>query len=215
MDIKKYAGRRRHYGRQIVDGRAHRAGGSADSVFRPDFGRPGSRGRCRRLRGEAVPRSGVDAGDRALAGAVRGVSNARARAGQSEGGAGIARKIVERAKGVLMEVHGLRESEAFHRIRKTSVDRKSMREVVEAILLTHEMDLERIAERQARSLSASDRHIQVADSNSSGFRRWRGDGEAAGGAGVDSARVMVTVTAVGSELTHVTFGGSATTGFKV
>ncbi len=52
------------------------------------------------------------------------------------------RKIVERAKGVLMEVHGLRESEAFHRIRKTSMDaRKSMKEVAEAILLTHEMDL--------------------------------------------------------------------------
>ena len=51
------------------------------------------------------------------------------------------RKIVERAKGVLMEVHGLRESEAFHRIRKTSMDaRKSMREVAEAVLLTHEMD---------------------------------------------------------------------------
>lgn len=52
------------------------------------------------------------------------------------------RKIVERAKGVLMETHGLRESEAFHRIRKTSMDaRKSMREVAEAILLTHDMDL--------------------------------------------------------------------------
>jgi response regulator NasT len=51
------------------------------------------------------------------------------------------RKVIERAKGVLMEVHGLRESEAFHRIRKTSMDaRKSMKEVAEAILLTHEMD---------------------------------------------------------------------------
>jgi response regulator NasT len=51
------------------------------------------------------------------------------------------RKVVERAKGVLMEVHGLKESEAFHRIRRTSMDaRKSMREVAEAILLTHEMD---------------------------------------------------------------------------
>jgi response regulator NasT len=51
------------------------------------------------------------------------------------------RKVVERAKGVLMEIHGLRESEAFHRIRKTSMDaRKSMREVADAILLTHEMD---------------------------------------------------------------------------
>ena len=53
-----------------------------------------------------------------------------------------ARKQIERAKGVLMEVYGLKESEAFHRIRKTSMDaRKSMREVAEAILLTHEMDI--------------------------------------------------------------------------
>jgi AmiR/NasT family two-component response regulator len=52
------------------------------------------------------------------------------------------RKIIERAKGVLMDSQGLRESEAFHRIRKTSMDaRKTMREVAEAILLTHEMDL--------------------------------------------------------------------------
>lgn len=51
------------------------------------------------------------------------------------------RKVVERAKGILMEVHGLRETEAFHRIRRTSMDsRKSMREVAEAILLTHEME---------------------------------------------------------------------------
>ena len=40
-----------------------------------------------------------------------------------------------------MEIHGLRESEAFHRIRKTSMDaRKSMKEVAEAILLAHEME---------------------------------------------------------------------------
>ncbi|MGB3329226.1 MAG: response regulator [Thermomicrobiales bacterium] len=51
------------------------------------------------------------------------------------------RKLIERAKGVLMEVHGLREAEAFHRIRKTSMDaRKSMKEVAEAILLAHEME---------------------------------------------------------------------------
>ena len=50
------------------------------------------------------------------------------------------RKLVERAKGVLMEVHGLREADAFNRMRKTSMDnRKSMREVAEAILLTHEV----------------------------------------------------------------------------
>jgi len=51
------------------------------------------------------------------------------------------RKVVERAKGVLMETHGIRESEAFHRIRKTSMDtRKTMKEVAEAVLLAHEME---------------------------------------------------------------------------
>jgi response regulator NasT len=51
------------------------------------------------------------------------------------------RKLIERAKGVLMEVHELREAEAFHRIRRTSMDaRKSMKEVAEAILLAHEME---------------------------------------------------------------------------
>ena len=48
------------------------------------------------------------------------------------------RKIVERAKGVLMDTAGLKESEAFHRIQRLSMNsRKSMREVSEAILLTH------------------------------------------------------------------------------
>ena len=51
------------------------------------------------------------------------------------------RKLVDRAKGVLMDRHGLKEEEAFRRIQKLSMDtRKSMREVAEAILLTHEMD---------------------------------------------------------------------------
>ena len=51
------------------------------------------------------------------------------------------RKIVEQAKGILMESHGLKESEAFHRIRKASMDtRKSMREIAEAILLTHQLE---------------------------------------------------------------------------
>jgi response regulator NasT len=50
----------------------------------------------------------------------------------------ITRKIVERAKGVLMDTAGLKESEAFHRIQRLSMNsRKSMREVSEAILLTH------------------------------------------------------------------------------
>ncbi len=50
------------------------------------------------------------------------------------------RKLIERAKGVLMKRHGLTEDEAFKRIRKASMDsRKSMREIAEAILLTDKM----------------------------------------------------------------------------
>jgi len=46
------------------------------------------------------------------------------------------RKLVERAKGLLMEQEGLSESQAFRRIRKASMDsRKPMAEVAEAILL--------------------------------------------------------------------------------
>ena len=48
------------------------------------------------------------------------------------------RKVVERAKGVLMDALGLKETDAFRRIQKLSMNsRKSMREVAEAILLTH------------------------------------------------------------------------------
>lgn len=51
------------------------------------------------------------------------------------------RRIVERAKGVLMDRHGLREEEAYRRIQKLSMDtRKSMREVAEAILLTRQLE---------------------------------------------------------------------------
>ncbi len=51
------------------------------------------------------------------------------------------RKVVEQAKGILMESQGLKESEAFHRIRKASMDtRKSMREIAEAILLTNQLE---------------------------------------------------------------------------
>jgi AmiR/NasT family two-component response regulator len=50
------------------------------------------------------------------------------------------RKLVERAKGILMKHHSLSEEEAFKRIRKTSMDsRKTMREIAEAILLTEKM----------------------------------------------------------------------------
>ena len=48
------------------------------------------------------------------------------------------RKLVERAKGVLMKRQGLSEDEAFKRMRKASMDsRKTMREIAEAILLAN------------------------------------------------------------------------------
>jgi response regulator NasT len=51
------------------------------------------------------------------------------------------RKLVERAKGALMDRHGLKEDEAFRRIQKLSMNsRKSMREVAEAILLARQAD---------------------------------------------------------------------------
>jgi AmiR/NasT family two-component response regulator len=49
------------------------------------------------------------------------------------------RKLVERAKGILMDSQSLKEAEAFRRIQRLSMNsRKSMREVAEAILLAHE-----------------------------------------------------------------------------
>jgi two-component system, response regulator PdtaR len=49
------------------------------------------------------------------------------------------RKVIERAKGVLMDTHNLREAEAFSRMRRLSMNsRRSMREVAEAILLAYE-----------------------------------------------------------------------------
>jgi AmiR/NasT family two-component response regulator len=50
------------------------------------------------------------------------------------------RKLVERAKGVLMESGGLKEADAFRKIQRLSMNtRKSMREVAEAILLAHQV----------------------------------------------------------------------------
>jgi response regulator NasT len=50
------------------------------------------------------------------------------------------RKVVEKAKGVLMTKRGLSEQEAFRSIQKLSMNnRKSMREVAEAILLSDEL----------------------------------------------------------------------------
>lgn len=48
------------------------------------------------------------------------------------------RKVVERAKGILMSQFGLTEAEAFRRIQKQSMNRRlSMRAVAEAIILAH------------------------------------------------------------------------------
>jgi AmiR/NasT family two-component response regulator len=53
------------------------------------------------------------------------------------------RRVVERAKGVLMDSLGLREAEAFRRIQKLSMNnRKSMREIAEAILLGHQAQVD-------------------------------------------------------------------------
>ena len=50
------------------------------------------------------------------------------------------RKIVERAKGILMKNLKISEEEAFAKIRRKSMDsRKSMKEIAEAILLTKEI----------------------------------------------------------------------------
>jgi response regulator NasT len=54
------------------------------------------------------------------------------------------RKLVERAKGVLMDSQGLKEGEAFRKIQKLSMNtRKSMREIADAILLAHEVEQEK------------------------------------------------------------------------
>ncbi len=50
------------------------------------------------------------------------------------------RKLVERAKGILMKHLGLSEPDAFRRIQKTAMDtRRPMSEVAQALLLTEEM----------------------------------------------------------------------------
>jgi response regulator NasT len=50
------------------------------------------------------------------------------------------RKLVDRAKGILMDRHGLREHEAYRRIQQQSMNmRRSMREVAEAIIIASEV----------------------------------------------------------------------------
>lgn len=48
------------------------------------------------------------------------------------------RKLIERAKGILMDQYGLKEQEAFRRIQLQSMNtRKSMKEIAEAIIIAH------------------------------------------------------------------------------
>jgi len=50
------------------------------------------------------------------------------------------RKLVERAKGILMHSQGLSEAEAFRRIQKMSMDnRKPMKDVAQAIIIASEL----------------------------------------------------------------------------
>ena len=52
------------------------------------------------------------------------------------------RKLVDRAKGYLMDHQGLSESEAFHKIQQLAMNsRKTMREVAQAILLAQQIAL--------------------------------------------------------------------------
>ena len=48
-----------------------------------------------------------------------------------------ARKIIEKAKGIIMEKHTIREQEAFRKIQKTAMDKQtSMKEVAQSIIIT-------------------------------------------------------------------------------
>lgn len=50
------------------------------------------------------------------------------------------RKVVERAKGVLVDKYGLKENEAYDKLRKQAMNkRKTLKEVAEAFLLSEEM----------------------------------------------------------------------------
>lgn len=50
------------------------------------------------------------------------------------------RKIVEKAKGILMETLGINEAEAFRRMQKQSMNKRvSMREIAEAVIMAHNL----------------------------------------------------------------------------
>ncbi|MCK4533464.1 ANTAR domain-containing protein, partial [bacterium] len=50
------------------------------------------------------------------------------------------RKLVEKAKGILMKKNDLSEEESFRRLQRKSMDnRKSMKEIAEAIIISHQI----------------------------------------------------------------------------
>ncbi|MGB9662922.1 MAG: ANTAR domain-containing response regulator [Moorellaceae bacterium] len=54
-----------------------------------------------------------------------------------------ARKLIERAKGILMETLGITEAEAYRRIQRQSMDRcVPMKTIAEAIIVAHELQKE-------------------------------------------------------------------------
>jgi response regulator NasT len=61
------------------------------------------------------------------------------------------RKVVERAKGVLMSRHALTEEEAFARIRKAAMDsRRPMAELARAILVTESINADSVVRAEPR-----------------------------------------------------------------
>lgn len=52
------------------------------------------------------------------------------------------RKLVDRAKGILMTSQGLNEADAFRKIQKMSMDtRRPMKDIAQAIIITYEADI--------------------------------------------------------------------------
>lgn len=54
------------------------------------------------------------------------------------------RKLIEKAKGILMTEHRLSEADAFRALQRQSMEkRKAMRDIAEAVLLAHDLNLKR------------------------------------------------------------------------
>ena len=63
------------------------------------------------------------------------------------------RKIVDRAKGILMDSQGLTEQDAFRRIQKMSMNtRRPMKEIAEAIILAHDVKEEKKDDQEPSAL---------------------------------------------------------------